>query len=128
MVKAHESFGHVDDPLNRGMGSQINAAGAAHKQFTIDQRRCNVEHAFQDIEMYLEPGTGMPTIHMLCPKCEQGLKIDGREKSVSFDDSSISFERVQCTWESPDQLGRQDFGMNLCRFSFTVDNNLLRET
>lgn len=90
--------GDQPDPSGTGlrgtsMGMDMTRTAIAHPMIRYRDRVVEADvYAVQD-EL---------SVHILCPKCEQGLKISNKKKRVELSGDKLTTERIGCTWPGCD--------------------------
>jgi hypothetical protein len=140
--------GDVPDPTglskNRGVAATVDftEAAAGHPKIIAI---ANGQGRVITADVYKLPGEPM-TVHLICPKCENALKVSQDNKAIEYnkdersrvaealktlgegfeDDGTISIEKFECTWES-DPSSKRDFGFARCGWKVEIDRNIARE-
>lgn len=73
------------------------------------------------------------SLHLICPRCHNALRITADNKALEYDPSRnetmggrLDVDTFECTWELPEGR-RQEFGIGLCRWRVGIANNVARD-
>jgi hypothetical protein len=107
-----------------GHGSEVDFTHGASK---IDLRYSGKYGNYVlKVDVY-QPTPGTFEVHLHCPKCHEVSRITSERKSIEFDERQLlSVEKFQCCWEMPEGR-RMEFGIGLCRASYAIDRNVLKD-
>lgn len=107
----------VDDPRKgRSATQDFSQSATAHPQ---------IRYKDLLIECDLYETDGQYSVHLICPRCHNFLKIESMHKTMEWDGKTLSVEPFECTWE----LGaaRQEFGVSLCRWRVGVQRGIAKD-
>jgi hypothetical protein len=97
----------VMDPLQRYGGIQTDLQGT-ELELRLDHGKIEVPIRWRDrvsvADVFLDEGTGSVLVHMYCPACTQGLRVESHKKRIRFDRSQkrISIEKIACSYPDCD--------------------------
>lgn len=124
---------HIAGDYDHGMTATHNFAGRAGARSAVVMyygRYKTLDGTRMECEVYPDLGEGS-MVNLLCPRCQNSLRISGKNKRIDFDPRTgrLSVEPFTCTWEMDwgNTNRRMEFGISLCNTKLAIDNNVARD-
>jgi hypothetical protein len=124
-VSAYRQGTHAD-PTGTGQMGHASQLDMTHGATKVNVRYDGKYGRYvMNTDVY-EATPGQYEVHIHCPKCHEVSRITSERKAIEFEGGFLSVERWGCCWEMPEGR-RMEFGIGLCRASYAVDRNVLKD-